>query len=278
MTVLEATRFGDVFVPALVYRLTSLPKDDNEAAYASLSPHRHFKGMEGRALVERLRESSAVKSAGAVVTDAGWDHHISLTARAWTYETPFCPALAADHKQCTIHERRPHTCRTVPIRYDVPAGLLVRAFRGVVDEGRASKDPFECDVSDGAPVLLRDGDVVDAEYAKARAAGLDAAVAEKELCARILSSPLLPPLRDVFAMLRRGQLLSVSFHGALLAARDLNLLDDPAVRTFAAAQATLLEREIEGALARRNKTERDITNRFRTLLAAYRTVLERVVV
>ena len=278
MTVLEATRLGDVFVPALVYRLTSLPKDDNEAAYASLAPHRHFKAMDGRELVARLRESSAVKSAGAVVSESGWDHHVSVTARPWTYATVWCPALDADHKRCTIHDRRPHTCRTVPIRYDVPAGLLVRAFRGVVDEGRASSDPFECDVSESAPVLLRDGEAVQAEYTSARTAGIDAAVAEKELCARILSSPLLPPLRDVFGMLRRGQLLSVSFHGALLTARDLGLLDDAAVRSFCTAQLALLEREIERALARRNKAERDVTNRFRTLLAAYRTVLERVAV
>ena len=278
MTILEATRLGDQFVPALVYRLTSLPKDDNEAAYASLSPHRHFKGMDGRELVARLRESSAVRSAGAVVTDAGWEHHISVTARAWTYEATWCPALDAGHEKCTIHERRPHTCRTVPVRYDVPAGLLVRAFRGVVDEGRAAPDPFECDVSGTAPVLLRDGVVADVEYASARAAGLEAAVGEKELCARILSSPLLPTLRDVYGMLRRGQLLSVSFHGALLSARDIGLIDDAGVRSFCQAQTALLDKEITQALGRRNKAEREVTNRFRTLLAAYRTVLERVAV
>jgi len=135
MTVLEAVRLGDVFVPALVYRLTSLPRDDNEAAFASLVPHPHFAEMPGRELVSRLRESTAVRAAGAVVSEAGWDHHVSITTRAWAY-SPGCPALRG--KECSIHARRPHTCRTVPIRYDVPAGLLVRAFRGAVDAGRAS--------------------------------------------------------------------------------------------------------------------------------------------
>lgn len=272
MTVLEAVRLGDVFVPALVYRLTSLPKDDNEAAFASLSPHRHFRGMDGRELVARLRESSAVKSAGAVVSEAGWDHHVSITARPWTYATLWCTALDAEHRRCTIHERRPHTCRTVPIRYDVPAGLLVRAFRGVLGDGQG----FECDVSDAAPVLLRDGECVDPEYAAARKEGFDAAVAEKELCGRLLTSPILPPFKDVYAALRRGQLLSVSFHGAVATAHDMGLLDNAAVRTFAAAQIARLEREIASALARRKKEDREVTQRYRTLVAAYGSMIARV--
>jgi Fe-S-cluster containining protein len=274
MTVLEATRLGDVFIPALVYRLTSLPKDDNEAAFASLSPHRHFKDMDGRELVARLRESSAVRSAGAVVSEPGWEHHISLTARAWTYPIAWCPALDADHKRCTIHERRPATCRTVPIRYDVPEGLLVRAFRGMVDEGKASSEPFECDTSDAAPVLLKDGACVDPDYAAARAAGLEAAVKEKELAGRILSSPLLPPVREVYGLLRRGQLVSVSFHGALASAHDLGLIDDEGLKAFCNAQVGLLEREITAALARHDKAERDVTTRFRTLVDAYRSMLQ----
>ncbi len=276
MTVLEAAHLGDVFVPALVYRLTSLPKDDNEAAFASLAPHPHFKGMDGRELVMRLRQSSAVLSAGAVVSEPGWDHHVSVTARAWTYALPNCPALGADGKLCTIHDRRPHTCRTVPVRYDVPAGLLVRSFRGVIDAGVASAHPFECDLSDAAPVLLRDSEVVSEEYATARKAGADAAIAEKDLCARILESPLLPPLREVFGHLRRAQLVAVSFHGAVAAAFDLGLLDAPAVRSFCSAQITLLDREITAAVARKRKEDRDVTSRYRTLHDAYRTMVSRL--
>ena len=266
MTVLEAVRLGDVFVPALVYRLTSLPREDNEAAFASLAPHPHFEEMPGRDLVARLRESTAVRAAGAIVSEAGWDHHVSITTRAWGY-SPGCPALHG--KECSIHARRPSTCRTVPIRYDVPAGLLVRAFRGVVDAGLASKDPWECDVSASAPVLLRDGEVVDHDYEKAREAGAEAALAEKALCEKILAYPLLPPLREIYAQLRRSKVIAVSFHGALAAAHDLGLVDDAAMKTFLSAQLELLDREIAAALARRRKEDRDTTSRFRTLRDAY---------
>jgi Fe-S-cluster containining protein len=268
MTVLEATKLGDVFVPALVYRLTSLPRDDNEAAFASLLPHAHFKDMDARELVARLRESSAVRAAGAVVTEAGWDHHVSITARPWTFDPRGCPALR--DKECAIHARRPHTCRTVPIRYDVPAGLLVRAFRGVVDAGRASKEnPFECDVSENAPVLLRDGAVVDPEYAKAREIGDAAALEEKKLAETVLAYPLLPPLRELYPQLRRAKVISISFHGALAAVHDLRMIDDAALKTFLAAQLDLLDREITAALSRKRKEDREITSRFRTLRSAY---------
>jgi len=266
MTVLEAVRLGDVFVPALVYRLTSLPRDDNEAAFASLTPHPHFKDVEGRDLVARLKESTAVRSAGAVVSEAGWDHHVGITARAWGY-SPGCPALHG--KECSIHTRRPHTCRTVPIRYDVPAGLLVRAFRGAVDAGRASKDPWECDVSENAGVLLRDGAVIDSDYAKAREAGEAAALAERSLAEKILAYPLLPPLREIYPQLRRSKVIAISFHGALAAAHDLGIVDDATMKTFLAAQLELLDREITAALARKRKEDRDTTTRFRTLRDAY---------
>ncbi len=276
MSILEAVKLGDVFVPSIIYRLTSLPREDNEAAFASLKPHPHFAGMDPRELVSRLRESSAVRAAGAVINEAGWDHHVSITARAWIHPSPWCPALAADHRACTIHERRPSTCRTVPIRYDVPEGLLVRAFRGVVDAGIASAQKFECDVSANAPVLIRDEKVVNPEYASARAAGIEAAIAEKELAANMLRSPLLPPIRDVYTNLRKAALLSVSFPGAVAVAYDMKMLDAGAVKKFCDAQLALLEREITAALARKRKEEREVTTRFRSLEASYRAMRARL--
>ncbi|HSQ64276.1 MAG TPA: YkgJ family cysteine cluster protein [Polyangiaceae bacterium] len=283
MTVLEAVRLGDVFVPALVYRLTSVPRDDNEAGLASLSPHPDFAGMDSRRFVAALRESTAVRAAGATVSEPGWDHYVAVTVRPWTYPARegdrFCPALGADRKQCTIYERRPYTCRTIPARYDVPDALLVPAFRGFVDRGLASTDRYECDVSPSAPAILRgetdeDASLVDASYLEARKAGRDAAMADKPLAARILSSPLLPPLRELFPQLRRAGLLAVSFHGALASAHDLGLVDDAGVRAFCSAQIALIEREIAAAVERKRKEDRDTTGRFRTLLAAYGKMLE----
>ena len=192
------------------------------------------------------------------------------------YPTRFCPALEHAHEKCTIHDRRPSTCRTVPIRYDVPEGLLVRAFRGVVDAGIASSDPFRCDVSSDAPILLRDGKVVNEEYAAARAEGERAALAERELAGYMLRSPMLPPIKDVYSNLRQQKLLSVSFPGAIAAMHDLKLVDDDGVEKFCNAQLALLAREVGAALARKRKEEREITTRLRALESSYQAMLARL--
>src|SRR5260221_12823536 len=87
--------------------------------------------------------------------DATADLYISLSATAWTYprDSKGCPALAADGKACTIHKKRPLTCRTVPARYDIPDALLSRAPRKVVDRGRAELG-YECGVSEAAPLFI----------------------------------------------------------------------------------------------------------------------------
>ena len=118
-------------------------------------------------------------------------------------------------------------------------------------------------------MLLRDGAVVDSEYAKARDIGEAAALEEKKLAETILAYPLLPPFRELYPQLRRAKVISISFHGALAAAHDLRMIDDAALKTFLAAQLDLLDREITAALARKRKEEREITSRFRTLQTAY---------
>jgi hypothetical protein len=145
-----------------------------------------------------------------------------------------------------------------------------------VDAGRASSDPFECDVSENAPVLLRDGACVDEAYASARKAGDEAAVAERDLAARVLQYPIMPPLKEIYPLLRQNKLVSISFHGALAAAHDLKLIDDAGVKTFCTAQLELIEREIAAALARKRREDRETTSRFRTLRDAYATMAARL--
>jgi len=84
-----------------------------------------------------------------------------------------------------------------------------------------------------------------------------------------LAYPLLPPLNQVYPLLRQRKLVTVSFHGALAAAHDFGLVDDAAMKTFLEAQLALLDREITAALARKRREDRETTTRFRTLRDAY---------
>jgi len=270
MSLLEAFRLGDVFIPSIAYKLTRIPKDDNEAGFDSIKLHPDFEGMSPREFVKDIRESVAVKAGAMLTGEPGWDAYIFLTARPWHYKRVGCSAL--DGKRCTIHDRRPMTCRTVPVRYDVPESLLVRAFHGTVTRGKAAPDPYECDTSEKAPVFLDGGALKDAAYIADRKVAIDAALDEKQLGERLLMSPYLPPLQEVVDRLRRAGGFSVSFHAAVIHAHDMGKVDKATAVAFCQGQIAMLEREIAGALARKRPDERDWTGRFRSLLDAYRDV------
>lgn len=270
MSLIEAIDLGDVFVPALSYKLTRLPKDDNEAGFASIRVHSDFEGMSAREFVACVRESLAVVAGTPLTGEQGWDSFVALTARAWHYPRVGCPALVG--KRCSVHERRPATCRTVPVRYDVPDSLLVRAFHATVTRGKAAPDPYECDTSSAAPVFIEGGKLKDEAYAKDRARGQEAAMAEKDLAAKVLTSPYLPPLQEVVDRLRKAGPFSTSFHAVVMHAHELGKLDKAKTLTFARAQRKLLAREVDAAIARKRPDEREWTKRFRALDAAYESI------
>jgi hypothetical protein len=271
MTVLEAIALGDVFVPSLVYKLARAPREGNEVGWRDVFVEPEFADMDKKEYVEAIL--GYVRRTGAhVATQPGWDLYITVTARAWVYpRVGHCPALARDGKLCAIHERRPGTCKTVPVGYDVPDALVVPAFRGLVDKGKSARG-WECDTSGAAPVLVRGGKVVDPAYAKDRAAGVEAAERERPLTERLLASPMLPALPDVLRAMGQGSSLSASFFGAAVEAKNLGLIDEARLGAFCDAQIAQLERETQAALARRDKSEREWTSRFRSLLDAYRTI------
>jgi Fe-S-cluster containining protein len=271
MTVTEAIALGDVFVPSLLYKLARAPRPDNEVGWRDVFVEPEFAEMDKKEYVGAI--IAYVSRTGVHIgTQPGWDLYLTITSRPWIYpRVERCPALAADGKLCTIHTRRPGTCRTVPVGYDVPDALVVPAFRGLVERGKSARG-WECDTSNAAPVLLRNGQVVDAEYARARAEGVERAEKEKELTERLLRSPMLPPLAEIVRAMGQQASLSASFFGAAVEAKNMGLIDEERLKTFCDQQIGHLERETEAALKRRDKSEREWTNRFRSLLDAYRTI------
>ncbi len=273
MSLLEALSLGDVFIPSVAYKLTRLPKEDNEAGYATLKLHPDFEEMSPRDFVKALRESVAVKAGIEVTGEPGWDAFVFITSRPWHYQRASCPALDADGKRCTVHARRPSTCRTVPVRYDVPEALLVRAFHGTVTRGKAAKDAFLCDTTNKAPAFIKDGKLVDAAYAEDRESAVQRAIAEKELASRLIVSPYLPPAREVIERLRKHGPFSVSFHAAVLHAKELGKIEDAAARAFCEKQIARIDAEVDKAISRKRPDEREWTTRFRGLADAYRSAL-----
>ena len=118
----EATRLADTFITALLFRVHSLPTSDRSAWAAQwwrdrqsripLRPaldeaQRHLGAFASRRRVDKMRDRQVFLEISAIVHDGGAGH---------------CPALEAN--LCGIYDRRPLSCRTVPIHYSRAPSML----------------------------------------------------------------------------------------------------------------------------------------------------------
>ena len=267
-TVLEAIALGDVFVASLVYKLSRVPRQGNEVGSRDLVMEGDFAGIDREVYTREV--GAVVRRAGVRVgAEPGWDVFLTLTSRPWTYASArACPALDAASGHCKVHERRPVTCKTVPISYDVPDALLVPAYRAVVMRGK-ERLGYACDTSSAAPELLRDGALVNDEYRAAREEGVKADELNRALAERLLRSKLLPNPREILTAMGRGSQVSVSFFGAAIEAHLAGLVDEPSLLRFFEAQELVIAREVDAAMARKIKSERDMTTQLRKLGDTY---------
>lgn len=273
LLVSEAFDLGDCFVPWLIVKLNRVPQSGNEVGLSQIRRDPAFGDMEPLAYIEGATQSVMLRHAIRLAGEPGFDGYLTITARPWV-RSPSCPALDAEGR-CSIHARRPHTCRTIPVSYDVPDAIVSRAYRYLIRQGQAHR-AYACDTSNEAPALFRGNQLVDEEYVAARAAAQQAAEADSALVRAILQSAYVPPLQSLVSTVYKQGSVALSFHGALIVAHETGAIDDTKMRTFAAGQVKLLEAEIEAAIRRKDKRDRDHTERNRSLLDVYRTVIDRL--
>lgn len=101
----------------------------------------------------------AIRIAGARPT------FIRLSALTVDPGTGRCSAL--DGPLCSVHERRPLSCRTVPLHYSRSEGSLVDVYDGFL-----AMPGHDCDSSPDAPPLLVDARLVEPVIADARQAAV----------------------------------------------------------------------------------------------------------
>jgi len=273
-TILEAISLGDVFVAALRYRVSRVLKGERAYVVANTHVEPEFADLDRAEYYDATR-AQLERVAVRIGFDATSDVFITISATAWAYprDSKGCPALAADGKACTIHERRPLTCRTVPARYDIPDRLLSRALKKIVDHGRKEL-AYECDVSDAAPVFIEGDTITDAGYVRDREAALSAIDGERKLHERILNSARLPKPQDILRASGPHMDISVSFPAVVIEALETGAIDPPAARAFSEKQIALASAAVKRALARQDKAERECTTRFRKLIESYETIVK----
>ena len=242
----EAAALADVFVLRLMLRIYSLPRSLSD--YASERPRDQASAEFYQ--TKRLLSAFAAASWNAKVQRGGkvvdYVQYLSLSVLPLDLGGPSCPALT-DHK-CSIYERRPLSCRTVPLHYSRPEAAAVRDLDAFV-----ASPEYLCDISADAPLVIAEGRIVDPATAAARIAAGEQAHRDRNWKAALVKAMKagqhgLPSSRMVEQQAAHGALSasmlgawSVALGAGLIAARDLQHLLH--------SQCALIDRTIQGGAA-----------------------------
>ena len=159
----EAAALADIFVFRLLFRLCSLPRfPEGGAAGGSELFYQKKRLLAAHAAAKFPRK---VRRGGKVVETI---QYLMISALAVDTSPGACAALKA--ARCSIHEKRPYGCRTVPFHYSRPEGLALTDFDKFVATGG-----YRCDTSEGAAPFLEDGRIVDEDVRQARVSALELA-------------------------------------------------------------------------------------------------------
>ena len=195
----EAAALVDVFVFRLMFRLYWLPERLQDFLVLGERSSNASAKFYGRKRL--LGEFAARKWSLKVRRDGksvAYTKFLSLSALALDTSPGVCSALSGT--LCGIYDRRPLSCRSVPLHYsraEADADADLDAF--------VSTDNYRCDTGMSARIILEDGRIVAPEIEAARTEAIFMAKADRpwaEAITRRLrsgspSSPGLPTLRDI---------------------------------------------------------------------------------
>ena len=162
----EAAALADQFVFRLMFRLYSLPRrfTDHHAAGSTQANASAIFYEKKRLLSAFAARKYAVKlRRGGKTVEA--TNYLTISALSLDTVPGACAALSGP--RCSIYERRPLACRTVPFHYSRPAALAVSDLATFV-----ATPGFECDTRDSAAIVIENGRIVHAPTQRLRAEAL----------------------------------------------------------------------------------------------------------
>lgn len=261
----ESLALADLFLMSMILKAHSLPRNERGEA-----GRRWWRGLEtplgpGPALNEHRRSLEPFAALRQV--DRGRDRQLFLTLSAIVEDEQDgrCPALIEG--RCGVYERRPQTCRTVPLHYSRPVSTLAAYLdRFVATPG------YECE-TDAAPVVLRGGEILADEVREARAAALRVAEGDRDWKAALVASmgdgasaraAGLPTVDDVISNSDKGYASMVPIHVAWRAALGAGLMTREVFSDLCRRQSAAAE----DGMARRPHRRDALAERLRDVRAA----------
>ena len=238
----EAAGLADQFVFRLLFRLYRWPR--SVADYQRSGVPREQANAEFFE-TKRLLGAFAAHSYSAKVRQSG---KVSeplnfLTISALTLDSGSGACSALNDARCSIYERRPLACRSVPLHYSRGVTFAQQDLDAFV-----IRPGYGCDSGPLAPLLLAEGKIADPAVLAAREAALEQAEADRPWKAAIIKAMKagdtnLPSLREIEANAGRGA-MTTSMRAGLQIACTAGLIDAAELRSLVEAQAAAIERQL----------------------------------
>lgn len=191
-----------------------------------------------------------------------------------------CPALGVDNR-CSIYDTRPNTCRYVPGQHLLPRGRQDMIFRLFKDLHQT-----DCDWSDKAPLVIKDGEFCDPLMSAAVTAAEDDDRVDALLFERLLDLDEEIMMADMPMRVSDGlhnaisdfdcnipvAAFTVFLHGLRSRGGLPETYDVPPVAEVARRQRVVCERLIERNLRARKKAARPDTETYRAISQINRAI------
>ncbi len=168
----EAAALADVFVFRLMFRVYWLPKhlrDYRGAHHPNTNASAIF--YEKKRLLSAFAARKYPVKLSQDSKSVQYTKYLMISALAVDTRQDACSALMAG--RCTIYDRRPLSCRSIPLHYSRPAAMAEMDLKTFVET-----PGYECDTGKSAPIILDNGRIRAPEVEAARSKAI--AVAERD--------------------------------------------------------------------------------------------------
>jgi len=241
----EAAPLADIFVFRLMFRLYWLPERLSD--YLALG-HR---GADASSIFyekKRLLGAFAARKYPVKLSRNGkpveYSKYLMISALALDVGAGECGAL--ENGKCGVYDRRPLSCRSVPLHYSRPATLAATDLQAF-----ARTAGYRCDISDAAPIIVEDGKIVAPEIRAVRAEAIAFSEGDRpwsRAIVRRMDGPLpnraaLPSLSEVEASAEFGA-ITTSMHVAWRIAVEIGVIISSDYDDLLTLQLRAIDREL----------------------------------
>lgn len=256
MELSEATALADCFVTSVIFKAHSIPLSERSERALQWWREQGSRIPLRAAFQERRRHLAQFASRRRSERHNGREVYLTISAAVDDYGDSGCPALRQG--LCSIYERRPLTCRTVPAHYSRQPSVL----QSYIDKFIATPG-YECNAT-SSPVILRGSNIVSPEIRNYRDRAIEVSKADRRWKEHMLSLMDdaeaarrigLPTYETILGNTDRGYATLLPMIVAWRIAEHRGLISPDELKDICGKQLTLMQKEISRSPSAQNLRE-----------------------